>query len=286
MVMYTDGSKKDGKLGVGVCRLNRDGWMEWGRAYGMGSEMEIMDAEMVGIRKAIWKGMEECRKKKVKELVIRVDSQEAMRRVKKREEGPGEMMAYRIRWMIDAAIKDGITVSFEWVKAHANIAGNENADILAKRGCEKPKDNESFISLAYLKGYAKSKMFETWQADWQTDPRKGKNYQGSPNKRNLVRIEDHKRQEQVILSRLRTEHIWVNKYAKRVQKSETDQCECGKGIQSVEHVLMDCAFTVDSREISRIECGLWNRMGLRMCRGCIRVIVWCLCCSLVFGCTR
>lgn len=94
MIMYSYGSIREGRVGVGVCRMRNaeeGGGRAWGRGWYLGKRMEIMDAEMVGIRNAIERGMKRCRKsKKKKTRTVRVDSQEAMRRCRKREEGGGK----------------------------------------------------------------------------------------------------------------------------------------------------------------------------------------------------
>lgn len=96
VIMYTDGSIVAGRVRVGVCRMGEGGMRRWGAGYAMGSRIEIMDAEMVGKKRTIERGIEECRRERRRKLTIRVDSQEAMRRCTKREHTGGEMMASKI----------------------------------------------------------------------------------------------------------------------------------------------------------------------------------------------
>lgn len=111
--MYADGSIVEGKVGVGVCRITEGEMRMWGAGYRLGGKMKTMDAEIVGIKKAIQKRIGECRRERKRRLTIRTDSQETMRRCKRSERMGGEMMASRVRWWWDAARENGIEVGME-----------------------------------------------------------------------------------------------------------------------------------------------------------------------------
>ena len=48
------------------------------------------------------------------------------------------------------------------------------------------------------------------------------------------------RAEQVVLFRLRTGHSRLLSHMHRLKISHTDECPCGTGIQTTEHVLREC----------------------------------------------
>lgn len=95
--MYADGFLKDGRAGTGACRMGPTGGsVVWKKGWGLGGEMEIMDAEMVGILKTMTKGHSKCRRKRKKTLTLRIDSQQAMRRCQERNDKGSEMLAEKI----------------------------------------------------------------------------------------------------------------------------------------------------------------------------------------------
>lgn len=52
-------------------------------------------------------------------------------------------------------------------------------------------------------------------------------------------------------SRMRSEHIPINKYLHTIGKRDDPACQCGKGEQSVKHLILECAFTEDGRAEAR-----------------------------------
>lgn len=148
---YEDGSIVDGRVRVAVCRMDKRGTRRWGVGYALGNKTEIIDAEIVGIRKAMERVIGECRRERKRSLTIRTDSQEAMRMCTKREQTGDEMMASKIRWWWDAARENRIKVKLEWVKGRNHKSGHDQSDKLAAEGREKKnRDKDAFISFAWI----------------------------------------------------------------------------------------------------------------------------------------
>lgn len=67
-------------------------------SFGMGRRMEILDIEMVGIKKGIERGLRECEREGARIVTIRVDSLHAIWYVKDRIRTAGKPMAHTIIW--------------------------------------------------------------------------------------------------------------------------------------------------------------------------------------------
>lgn len=175
VLIYSVGSKGEASTGGGVCRMSQEG-DEWGRLWGniykMGKRVEIMDAEMVGIKKTIQWGLMECRdEEKKKRITVRVDSQEAMRRCRVWRRGGGEMILGKVRKLVRAGGREGIVVRMEWVKGHAKIWGKEEAEKRSKKEAKNKgnKDKVAFSLEAWMLRLSKEEMVIEWSTKWDGD---------------------------------------------------------------------------------------------------------------------
>lgn len=159
------------------------------------------------------------------------------------------MMANKVRWMWDAARDNGIQVTSKRVKGHCGIKGNEEADKLANQGRQgRSTDQMAFISLAWVTSQAKRYSLTEWEKSWEREgTRRGKYYLATPTTRNKTTFPPADRTNKVTISRLRTRHINIRQYLKRIGKTEKATCECSKEDQSVDHILLRCEATQRAR---------------------------------------
>lgn len=111
--------------------------------------------------------------------MVRADSQEAIRRCKERKRGGGKMMAGKIRELWREARRRKIEVKMEWVRGHAKVWGNEEADKLSKEGAKsRGRENEdAFVSEAWMLRKAKEETVKEWTRKWEKEiPRQGREY--------------------------------------------------------------------------------------------------------------
>ena len=117
----------------------------------------------------------------------------------------------------------------QWIPSHCDVAGNEEADKLAKLGAEKEQEENS-VSYTEMKTVIKS-LFRVSQ------PRDS--------------YSQLSRQEQVIIFRLRTGHNRLNKHLHRLKIVRSPGCKCGDDDQTAEHILQDC------RDLQALRINTW-----------------------------
>ena len=116
-------------------------------------------------------------------------------------------------------------VAVQWIPAHCGLAGNEEADRLAKSGSrlEQPLHPASYRE-------AKTLIKRHFQTQW-TDQH------NPPSDDQMIHLRRH---EQTTIFRLRTGHCRLRHHMYRLGLSDTPDCPCKTGPETPEHVLQSC----------------------------------------------
>lgn len=119
------------------------------------------------------------------------------------------------------------SVCLQWIPAHSGIQGNEKADKLSKDASKMPQPSHP-ITYNEAKTIIRNKFHSKWKEEnctlfTEKDP-----------------IHKLPRRHQTTIFRLRTGHCRLLGHLFRLRVSHTDECPCGTGPQSVEHVLQHC----------------------------------------------
>ena len=126
-----------------------------------------------------------------------------------------------------ASLCRGHAVTLQWIPSHCNVPGNEAADSLAKKGTTKEQVDRS-TSYPEVKTMLKAKQHSKWG---HKHPRYNK-------------VDPYymlTKREQVIVFRLRTGHNRLNYHLySKLRIGHTEQCPCGTGSQTTEHLLQFC----------------------------------------------
>lgn len=110
------------------------------------------------------------------------------------------------------------------------------------------KNEDAFILEAWMTRRTKEEVTTRWSEKWDRDKgRQGREYGLTPETRYKATQLPGVRREKVLVSRLRTGHVNVNSYLKRIGKKESGKCECRIEKQTVEHVLLRCALAAEKR---------------------------------------
>jgi ribonuclease HI len=159
LALWSDGSRLESKaVGAGITWKIGRNWKEM--AIPLGRNKEVFDAELYGIQQAIRVALKGGNSQKgpvvldpgYSKVIVFSDSQAAIRRVKSDYPGAGQTIAKDIIAKTAILAKIGISTTIKWVPSHIGIEGNERADKLAKKGAEKPinQDTDKHASFAYL----------------------------------------------------------------------------------------------------------------------------------------
>ena len=137
-VVYTDGSRGDGRAGYGVFVPRSENREEQMRSYRTPGNQEVYNSELRAIRRALILHQKE-------DLAIGSDSQTSLKVIRRwlcpyttgrcHREKEGELIRDICLRVAERSRRGLKTILFK-VRAHAGIYGNEKADEAAKRGAQ------------------------------------------------------------------------------------------------------------------------------------------------------
>lgn len=240
-IWYTDGSKTENGVGVGVygpkCKITE----------ALGTTPTIFQAEIFAIelciRQCLLRDMRRTR------IYIYSDSQAALRALQ------SCTIKSKLVWNCLQLIKKLGThnkVTLEWVPGHNGIKGNELADRLAKEGAD-----SRFVGPEPYFGIPKChirKAVQQWEEQekssyWNLIPgqKQAKRFINPSSKRTKELIELSKPELRHITGLL-TGHCPLRYHLNKMGKAESNLCRfCGNRAETAEHVLCECKALVRQR---------------------------------------
>ena len=138
-----------------MCKIGyRNGQLRLQKAvkWNLGSEIEVADAEVFAISKALSIGLQ---KPNFNKLYIFVDSQAAIKKLQQNYIQTEKIE--KAKKVAKALQRLGKKVVIYWTPSHYNIFGNKMADLFAKKKLEIKKSYKTYTSLSYIRHRIKKK---------------------------------------------------------------------------------------------------------------------------------
>jgi hypothetical protein len=203
----------------------------------------------------------ETEKKNRVKCVLNVDNQAALSAVNSDMTKPGQHIAaalYQIiRRLLPSDSNGRCELTFRWSAGHVGIAGNEKADVEAKKAAtgesSDKKNLPSFLrkpikhSISAIRQEHNEKLKRLWTTSWTSSPRyRRARYPDTitPSAQKYLKYISNKEVSKKAASRLfqlRVGHVPLNQYLHRFKKIDNPRCPaCGHPTETVEHYLLQC----------------------------------------------
>ena len=238
--LYTDGSKIEDNTGAGfIFKPDDPHRPRIEKSFRLADTNSVFQAEVF----AIHKGCEALLDNPPATLSIFSDSRAAIMALEKPTTISNTVAACK---QVLNALGANTTIEIRWIKAHVGHLGNEEADVLAKKGTNIEIDYFDHpppaAPFAHLKMVLKECMQREWNVRWQArkDCRQTKNFYPKV---------DSKYREMITLTRHRlsmviqfvTGHNRLGYHENLVDPEVDPECRlCMEDIESVEHLITEC----------------------------------------------
>ena len=241
--MYTDGSafKATVFAGYGVHIKFPDGSSE-DLSEPCGNICSNYTAEIRAIKTAIDTVHHtfETGKREPSDIVIFTDSKsalEALGNYQSRNQDIAELANSISRLFAAFEIK----ICLQWIPGHANVAGNETADRLAKCGAQK-EQYDTEVSQETVKQILKNNSKEEWYRRWTTGSTGRCVFSEMTKPNSKDSINKLNRANQSLIFQLRTGHSRrLNSYLNRINPMHPPNCRhCNAPYETTQHVLLEC----------------------------------------------
>lgn len=246
--IYTDGSKKENLVSCSFYVPEVDFKFQ----ARLSNDLSVYTAELV----AIYNALKFCYEYEVTFAVIFSDSMSSLLSIKSGKSDSRQDIIVKIIELYQVIINKKLNVWLAWVPGHCSIAGNEQADRLAKEALNyaqvtyvlKPSFREIF-------GKIKKYCLDLWQ-DSYTKSTKGLYY------KNIYPEVSYKSSrvvgtiKSIDIQIFRASNGWcrLNGYLRKIRKHETGNCDHCDTFEDSHHVIMVCPLYEPSRQKLRDLC--------------------------------
>ena len=136
------------------------------------------------------------------------------------------------------------SVTLQWIPGHKYISGNETVDEMAKQATD--QSTPKVWNLAKLrtttKRTIKSVFKQRWARLWTEEPtgRKLFDLVKAPHRKNVKFYSGMQKAAASTIIRARTGTIGPKGYLGSTKLADSRDCECGRGVKTVKHLVLNC----------------------------------------------
>ena len=152
--------------------------------------------------------------------------------------------------LIETLRAKGVRTIIAWTPGHANIAGNDEADLLAKRAANEAKElspENNIITLQDVKRAAHLSTTSKWQRRWDISDKGRDLHEKIPTVDHKILYDFPTKHHYNVFTQLRTGYCGLNYYRYITGQSTDSNCSCG-AIETVSHYLFECPLYEHHRE--------------------------------------
>jgi ribonuclease HI len=219
----------------------------------------VYAAELLGVHMALAMAVRHGGAQRFKKIWVFTDNQAAILSTYRPRAQSGQYILRRIWDQYTELTEQGVEVEIRWIPSHEGVPGNEQADDLAKRAAgwrPAPGNKNGVVAAAYraaqlewvkcLKSACKRKYklvtSAWWLKNWQSGTTGREYYKiaNAPSKGLLAARNKVPKALGSIITQMRTGKIGLRSYLQKINRADTDECECGRGTQTVRHVITEC----------------------------------------------
>lgn len=257
-ILFTDGSKTEQGRSTGIGIIVKG--EEEGFQLSINKRCSVYSAELLGIELAL--GIVKDRGTTGNVLILS-DSKSAVETI-----GNNDLTVYKneaalkIRKMIynlqeEGSLKNNKKIVIAWIPGHSGIIGNEDADEIAKEATMETMDDRIKVPLGDWRSINKETEIEKNNKSIEEIGRwKGKKYFDVMHSREGRKPWFNKMNEArsyvTMINRMRANHTNVRESLQRKGYIEENHCDCGAGIEDLEHLIFRCGKHDENREIMYI----------------------------------
>ena len=235
--IFTDGSKIDNKVGAGVVFYVND--IEISKLkLKLADYCSVQQAEMLAISEAL-KWTQKQKRQTWSEIALFTDSRSSVDAIANVH--CLTPLIVEIRQRSSEIKSNGTPITFNWIRGHTDIYGNEIADKLAKDATLNSKRSTDYADfpIAYAKHHFKQIAEIEWNTRYQTLTT------GETTRLFFPTLKDAKlffdeMPTNYYLTQMLTGHGVFRSALKRWNLREDERCPCGHAKQDVTHLINDC----------------------------------------------
>ena len=240
--MYTDASKTEDKVAIGVCVPEK----QYSSAMRVTNNVSILTAELTAIKFGLeWMANPDGPSR----LALFTDSYSSVLALQDSANANESPLVASVLKLISKMMNEGKEVTLIWIPSHMGIGGNDTADRLAKDAIEHPEVDFSIpIQVADAKRDIRTQIFKEWQDRWDSTTTSRHLWILQSQVSGGIKFATTPRQAEVAITRLRLGKCRLNHYLQEIGCHETGLCDfCGKD-ETIAHWLLECESTAAMRE--------------------------------------